>query len=106
MVILAGVHQAWLLYDNVASKLAKAVFSRLSSGENLGGFRLLRGYDQMLKATEKLQQQRRPSEPKEDPLTGAMDISETTQGETAPSPVRQTYVRTGKIKHLIFAIHG
>lgn len=38
---------AWLFFDTMASKLAKAIYSKLSAGENLGGKRVVRGFDNL-----------------------------------------------------------
>ncbi|KAL7747051.1 hypothetical protein RI367_007547 [Sorochytrium milnesiophthora] len=44
-VVYTSATSAWILADTVTAKMAQAVLGKLTSGENLGGIRLVRGFD-------------------------------------------------------------
>ncbi|CAG8634174.1 9979_t:CDS:2, partial [Paraglomus occultum] len=48
-VLYTGPSTAWLLSDDVAGKLTKAIFAKLTMGVNLGGIKLIRGYAEVTK---------------------------------------------------------
>ncbi|KAJ8653831.1 hypothetical protein O0I10_010512 [Lichtheimia ornata] len=45
-VAYTGPHTAWLLSNSTSSKLAKSIITRLTNKQNLGGTRLVRGYQE------------------------------------------------------------
>ncbi|KAL0137240.1 DDHD domain-containing protein [Mucor lusitanicus] len=50
-VIYTSPTQAWLLYDTAPAKIAKSFLEKLTNNQNLGGIKLLRGYNEVEKET-------------------------------------------------------
>ncbi|CAO3623533.1 unnamed protein product [Cunninghamella blakesleeana] len=48
-VVYTGKSSAWLLYDTAGSKIAQSIITKLTNNQNLGGQRLIRGYDEVEK---------------------------------------------------------
>ncbi|KAG0347969.1 hypothetical protein BG004_006447 [Podila humilis] len=46
-VVFTGASSAWLLSDDLTSKVAKSIFTKVTWNANLGGARLIRGYDEV-----------------------------------------------------------
>ncbi|KAF8928940.1 hypothetical protein BGZ52_002734, partial [Haplosporangium bisporale] len=46
-VVFTGAASAWLLSDDLTSKVAKSIFTKVTWNANLGGARLIRGYDEV-----------------------------------------------------------
>ncbi|KAG0362160.1 hypothetical protein BG005_006504 [Podila minutissima] len=46
-VVFTGASNAWLLSDDLTSKVAKSIFTKVTWNANLGGARLIRGYDEV-----------------------------------------------------------
>ena len=116
-VVFSGQNTAWLLQDNMTSMLTQALYLRLSSGENWGGQRLVRGYDNALKAGEK--KRRVSKESSKDDI--ATDAPSSTTGSPSSTPKAAAKEPTAKpasptkkswkegmssIKHLVFVTHG
>ncbi|KAL7330958.1 hypothetical protein PS15p_203222 [Mucor circinelloides] len=56
-VIYSSPTQAWLLYDTAPAKIAKSFLEKLTNNQNLGGVKLLRGYNEVEKETAKKEQE-------------------------------------------------
>ncbi|CAO3636676.1 unnamed protein product [Mucor fragilis] len=56
-VIYSSPTQAWLLYDTAPAKIAKSFLEKLTNNQNLGGIKLLRGYNEVEKETAKKEQE-------------------------------------------------
>ncbi|KAF9571221.1 hypothetical protein EC968_000817 [Mortierella alpina] len=52
-VVFTDAHHAWLLSDDLTSKVAKTIFTKVTWNGNLGGTRLIRGYDEVEKFVSK-----------------------------------------------------
>ncbi|KAF9121398.1 hypothetical protein BGW39_010564 [Mortierella sp. 14UC] len=52
-VVFTDAHHAWLLSDDITSKVAKTIFTKVTWNANLGGARLIRGYDEVEKFVSK-----------------------------------------------------
>lgn len=89
--VFSSTHEAWLLKQDVASKLAQAFLLRISNGGNWGGIKLVRGYQQVKKLLDK-------------------DVSAEEKSEEEESQQSQIKAKKErkipKIKHVIFATHG
>jgi len=48
-ITYSGPNSAWLLSTNIASQLARAVMTKITNNENIGGTRLIRGYAEVEK---------------------------------------------------------
>lgn len=48
-ITYSGPNSAWLLSTNIASQLARAVMTKITSNDNVGGTRLIRGYAEVEK---------------------------------------------------------
>ncbi|ORX87505.1 DDHD-domain-containing protein [Anaeromyces robustus] len=48
-ITYSGPNSAWLLSTNIASQLARAVMTKITNNENIGGTRLIRGYTEVEK---------------------------------------------------------
>jgi hypothetical protein len=48
-ITYSGPNSAWLLSTNIASQLARAVMTKITNNENVGGTRLIRGYTEVEK---------------------------------------------------------
>ncbi|GJJ75781.1 hypothetical protein EMPS_08139 [Entomortierella parvispora] len=69
-VVFSDAHHAWLLSDDLTSKVAKSIFTKVTWNANLGGARLIRGWDEVenfvsKKASEEAAQKKKDgSDPK------------------------------------------
>ncbi|KAG0301031.1 hypothetical protein BGZ98_008680, partial [Dissophora globulifera] len=52
-VVFSDAHHAWLLSDDLTSKLAKSLLTKVAMNSNLGGAHLIRGYDEVEKFISK-----------------------------------------------------
>ncbi|KAF9109178.1 hypothetical protein BGX27_007887 [Mortierella sp. AM989] len=52
-VVFSDAHHAWMLSDDTTSKIAKTIFTKVALNANLGGARLIRGYDEVEKFMSK-----------------------------------------------------
>ncbi|KAG0052492.1 hypothetical protein BGZ83_002522 [Gryganskiella cystojenkinii] len=86
-VVFTDAHHAWLLSDDLTSKVAKSIFTKVTWNANLGGARLIRGWDEVehfvsKKASEEAAQK------KKDGSTGAGIVNTTTP--TSDSKKKET----------------
>lgn len=66
-VIYSSPTQAWLLYDTAPAKIAKSFLEKLTNNQNLGGIKLLRGYNEVEKETAAKKEQEVKKEAKATP---------------------------------------
>ncbi|KAG0236411.1 hypothetical protein BGW42_003569 [Actinomortierella wolfii] len=52
-VVFTDAHHAWLLSNDLTSKVAKSIFTKVTMNSNLGGVRLIRGWDEVEKFQSK-----------------------------------------------------
>jgi len=133
-ITYSGPNSAWLLSTNIASQLARAVMTKITNNENIGGTRLIRGYVEVEKwkkrNEEELQNKnnknrnrnrtKRPSDnekmrevdtnsPEDSPVTKEPQKSGTDYSinkyEVATDNNEVDH-RYDKIEHLVFVVHG
>ncbi|CEP16752.1 hypothetical protein [Parasitella parasitica] len=56
-IVYSSPTQAWLLYDTASAKIAKSFLEKITNNQNLGGIKLLRGYNEVEKETAKKEQE-------------------------------------------------
>ncbi|CAG8683263.1 5718_t:CDS:10 [Dentiscutata erythropus] len=107
---------AWLLNDDMTGRLTKTFFSTITNNENLGGTRLIRGYNEVIKYTfQKPNADTEKKKKDEASETVARNISTLNEQQ---SDIKQEAVETQDyeneeseceervIDHLILVIHG
>ncbi|RKP26512.1 hypothetical protein SYNPS1DRAFT_27797 [Syncephalis pseudoplumigaleata] len=114
-VIFASARGAWLL----SGKFAETIVARFTKGENLGGIKLVRGWDEVERMTQKNDKLRRdkisraPSSASVEQLDdasssadmmAAMDEQTTIDGQCG-RPATSTR-QDRKIEHLVLVVHG
>ncbi|CAG8462337.1 9347_t:CDS:10 [Ambispora gerdemannii] len=112
-VVYTGPTCAWLLSDDMTGKLAKTFYAKVTMGVNLGGTRLLRGYQEVeifeSKSLGEPERKKRedPEKERENDLTKDKQLEvdpETVQTEDYDNEESEEDERT--IDHLILVIHG
>eukprot|EP00158_Paraphelidium_tribonemae_P008311 Partr_v1_DN28547_c2_g2_i1_m73372 putative DDHD domain containing len=91
-VVYSGHDFVWLLNESMASKLTQAIYSRLSYGENLGGYRIVRGLNNVEKFLKKAAK-----------ATASSSGTVPAKQEVPPTEDEKDQV---PIRHLILATHG
>ncbi|CAO3614214.1 unnamed protein product [Cunninghamella blakesleeana] len=121
-IIYTGSNTAWLLSNSASSKIAKSIITRLTSRQNLGGVRLIRGYSEVEKQKQsKTKTATTTTSPKNDDKNNSSDNlydgDIATGSSTPPLDDDQPGIidndttddeeeEIRKIDHIVFAIHG
>jgi hypothetical protein len=120
--------------DHMSAKLAKMIYSTLSSGENLGGWRLVRGYDLVQKhlkhdagsSSKTLKKKKSATinsametmapvevslEPDASDIMDSIEdmdssVSAGERSEITERALRKWMDRGNHVKHLVFVVHG
>lgn len=111
-ILYTGHHSAWLMSDTITAKVTQAIYSRFSYGGNLGGAKLLRGYENVEKllAARKVTKKSvsASSSLTATPVAVAATVTTPTPVEAEESTVEEPSWSDKKsnIKHLVLATHG
>ncbi|CAO3601170.1 unnamed protein product [Absidia cylindrospora] len=117
-IVYTGADTAWLLSNSASSKIAKSIITRLTNKQNMGGTRLIRGYEQVEKQRQSTKT--KPTTTKASTDEKAMDESDMTTSSNnsrSPTPTQPPVQDVDdvdqdeddeirKIDHLVFAVHG
>ncbi|KAF9167640.1 hypothetical protein DFQ26_003796 [Actinomortierella ambigua] len=121
-VVFTDAHHAWLLSDDLPSKVAKSIFTKVTMNANLGGARLIRGWDEAENQARKTEE---PSESKRKDMNefqrkreAAQQLKNKTKKLTEEEKdtiqesheiddyANETESGDRAINHLILVIHG
>jgi len=128
-ITYSGPNSAWLLSTNIASQLARAVMTKITNNENVGGTRLIRGYTEVEKWKKRNEEANKnkfstKKEESDSPTasrSGSRSIDSQTEGlSKIPEKSNTEFTinnytindekavdhRYDKIEHLIFVVHG
>ncbi|KAF9933546.1 hypothetical protein FBU30_005188 [Linnemannia zychae] len=89
-VVFTDAHHAWLLSDDITSKVAKSIFTKVTWNANLGGARLIRGYDEVEKFVSKKASEEAAQRKKEGPIeTKKKETSEVQKKKETAEKIKQ-----------------
>ncbi|KAF9941335.1 hypothetical protein BGZ65_004051, partial [Modicella reniformis] len=105
-VVYSDAHHAWLLSRDMASQLAKTIFSKVNLNSTLGGARLIRGWDEVEKFVSKKASEDAAQKKKDDTETRKKEMSEVQRRrEVAQSLKQKTKRLTEEEKDTIQEAH-
>ncbi|KAF9427137.1 hypothetical protein BGZ94_005409 [Podila epigama] len=105
-VVFTGSSSAWLLSDDLTSKVAKTIFTKVTWNSNLGGARLIRGYDEVDMFTSKKDSEEAVQKKKDGPEPKKKETSEMQKKrEVAQSLKEKTKRLTEEEKDSIQEAH-
>ncbi|KAG0072489.1 hypothetical protein BGZ90_011896 [Linnemannia elongata] len=128
-VVFTDAHHAWLLSDDITSKVAKTIFTKVTWNANLGGARLIRGWDEVEKFQSKKASEEAAQKKKEGAETKKKETSEIQKKKEVAATLKQKTKRLTEeekdtiqesheigdyeeeneertIDHLVLVIHG
>ncbi|RIA99480.1 DDHD domain-containing protein [Glomus cerebriforme] len=113
-VIYSSPTIAWLITDGITGKLSKSIFSAFTNGENLGGVRLIRGYEEVEKfiskksSTDKSKDRHRDASLDRDqtPEARKRALERKLQLQEIEDYDNEESDEIREIDHLILVIHG
>ncbi|KAG0214933.1 hypothetical protein BGX28_001139 [Mortierella sp. GBA30] len=88
-VVFTDAHHAWLLSDDLTSKVAKTIFTKVTWNANLGGTRLIRGYDEVENFVSKKASEEAAQKKKDGTDTKKKETSEMQKKREAAQSLRQ-----------------
>ncbi|KAF9100518.1 hypothetical protein BGX29_006517 [Mortierella sp. GBA35] len=97
-VVFTDAHHAWLLSDDLTSKVAKSIFTKVTWSANLGGVRLIRGYDEVEKFVSKKDSEEAAQKKKDGTDTKKKDGTDTKKKETSEIQKKKEAAATLKQK--------
>ncbi|RHZ72580.1 hypothetical protein Glove_242g139 [Diversispora epigaea] len=102
---------AWLLTDDMTGRLTKTLFSTFTNNLNLGGIRLIRGYNEMKKFTSQTQKTKEDADKKskeelENVTRNINNNDDTINEESQDFDIEENEGEERVIDHLVLVIHG
>ncbi|KAF9148725.1 hypothetical protein BG015_009532 [Linnemannia schmuckeri] len=97
-VVFTDAHHAWLLSDDITSKVAKTIFTKVTWNANLGGARLIRGWDEVEKFVSKKASEEAAQKKKDGMEIKKKDGTETKKKETSEIQKKKEVAATLKQK--------
>ncbi|KAG0372799.1 hypothetical protein BGX24_012569 [Mortierella sp. AD032] len=88
-VVFTDAHHAWLLSDDITSKVTKSILTKVTWSANLGGVRLIRGYDEVEKFDSKKASEEAAQKKKEGPETKKKETSEIQKKKEVAAALKQ-----------------
>ncbi|KAF9902954.1 hypothetical protein EC991_004330 [Linnemannia zychae] len=88
-VVFTDAHHAWLLSDDITSKVAKSIFTKVTWNANLGGARLIRGYDEVEKFVSKKASEEAAQKKKDGTETKKKETSEIQKKKEVAASLKQ-----------------
>ncbi|KAI7816832.1 DDHD domain-containing protein [Gamsiella multidivaricata] len=88
-VVFTDAHHAWLLSDDLKSKFAKTIFTKVSLTATLGGAHLIRGYDEVEKFVSKKASEDAAQKKKDGTDTKKKETSEIQKKREAAQSLQQ-----------------
>ncbi|CAG8467585.1 uncharacterized protein OCT59_014035 [Rhizophagus irregularis] len=105
---------AWLITDGMAGKLSKSIFSTFTNGKNLGGLRLIRGYEELVNLISNVDTSK---DKRREEYSSSLDRDQTPEARKRALERKRQLQETEdydneesdgirEIDHLILVIHG
>ncbi|CAG8433163.1 9564_t:CDS:2 [Diversispora eburnea] len=95
---------AWLLTDDMTGRLTKTLFSTFTNNLNLGGIRLIRGYNEMKKFTSQTQKTKEETDKKS--KEESENVTDDNINEESQDFDIEENEEERVIDHLVLVIHG
>ncbi|KAG0272418.1 hypothetical protein BGZ95_011846 [Linnemannia exigua] len=88
-VVFTDAHHAWLLSDDITSKVTKSILTKVTWSANLGGVRLIRGYDEVEKFDSKKASEEAAQKKKDGTETKKKETSEIQKKKEVAATLKQ-----------------